>query len=206
MCISSLLDLPDRSGVFYVVHPPSWSTANIREFFQPWNLLSYDRHDAKTHIVGMPLLKETTETRKNLRRRNPLNRFWSCLVLAKMRATDRNLIITSYAEFHRLDVSKIKTKEPNHLFDVDPANRKSTKRTYVDKDAVESMEVVTPDPVCIFASFDEADFIVLSSQRSSRPRKHPCLNRLEPMTMSPQVARAVQRSNNCSSRRRKREV
>jgi hypothetical protein len=57
-------------------------------------------------------------------------------VLAKMRANDKNLIIAPYGEYHQLDSTKIKIKEPNHLFDIDPNNRKSNKRTYVDKDAV----------------------------------------------------------------------
>ena len=62
-----------------------------------------------------------------------------------MRANEKNLIITPYAEYNHLDVSKIKIKEPNHLFDVDPSNRKSNKRAYVDKDAVTSTsETTTP--------------------------------------------------------------
>jgi hypothetical protein len=59
-------------------------------------------------------------------------------VLAKMRANDKNFIITPYAEYNRLDVSTIKIREPDHLFDIDPANRRSNKRVYVDKDAVAS--------------------------------------------------------------------
>ncbi len=62
-----------------------------------------------------------------------------------MRANEKNLIITPYAEYNHLDISKIKIKEPNHLFDVDPSNRKSNKRAYVDKDAVTSTpETTTP--------------------------------------------------------------
>ncbi len=57
-------------------------------------------------------------------------------MLTKLRANDKNLIITPYAEYKNLDSSKIKIKEPNHLFDVDPNNRKSNKRAYIDKDAV----------------------------------------------------------------------
>lgn len=57
------------------------------------------------------------------------------LVLAKLRAIDKNVVITPYAAYHRLDPSKIKIKEPNHLFDIDPSNRRSNKRTFVDKDA-----------------------------------------------------------------------
>lgn len=53
-----------------------------------------------------------------------------------MRANEKNLIITPYAEYNHLDISTIKIKEPNHLFDVDPSNRKSNKRPYVDRDAV----------------------------------------------------------------------
>jgi hypothetical protein len=56
-------------------------------------------------------------------------------VLTKLRANDKNLIITPYGEYHQLDNTKIKIKEPNHLFDVDPNNRKSNKRVYNDKDA-----------------------------------------------------------------------
>jgi hypothetical protein len=52
-----------------------------------------------------------------------------------MRANDKNLIITPYAEYNHLDSSQIKIKEPNHLFDVDPNNRRSNKRVYIDKDA-----------------------------------------------------------------------
>jgi hypothetical protein len=61
-----------------------------------------------------------------------------------MRANEKNLIITPYAEYNHLDVSKLKIKEPNHLFDVDPSNRKSNKRAYVDKDAITSTQEVTP--------------------------------------------------------------
>lgn len=57
-------------------------------------------------------------------------------MLTKLRATDKNITVTPYAEYHHLDTSTIKIKEPNHLFDVDPSNRKSNKRVYVDKDAV----------------------------------------------------------------------
>jgi hypothetical protein len=66
------------------------------------------------------------------------------LVLTKMRANEKNLIITPYAEYNHLDVSKLKIKEPNHLFDVDPSNRKSNKRVYLDKDAITSTQEVTP--------------------------------------------------------------
>ncbi|CAF5004171.1 unnamed protein product [Rotaria sp. Silwood1] len=57
-------DLPDRSCVFYVIHPQTWSTANIREFFSQWNLLSYDRFDLTTHILAVSLKKDTIETSK----------------------------------------------------------------------------------------------------------------------------------------------
>jgi hypothetical protein len=52
-----------------------------------------------------------------------------------MRAMNNNLIITPYAEFKHLDVTKIKIKEPNHLFDIDPTKRNPYKRTpiYVTK-------------------------------------------------------------------------
>lgn len=51
-----------------------------------------------------------------------------------MRDNDKNLTITPYLEYNQLDSSKIKIKEPNHLFDVDPNNRRSNKRPYVDRD------------------------------------------------------------------------
>jgi len=57
-------DLPDRSCVFYVNHPSTWSTGNIREFFSQWNLLSYDRFDLTTHIIGVSLKKDTIDTSK----------------------------------------------------------------------------------------------------------------------------------------------
>jgi hypothetical protein len=98
-------DLSDRSCVFYITHP---STGNIREFFSQWNLLSYDRCDLTTHII--------------------------VLVLTEMRANDRNLIITPNAEYNHFDASKIKIKEADHLFDIDPNNRKSNQRVYIDKE------------------------------------------------------------------------
>jgi len=55
-----------------------------------------------------------------------------------MRANDVGLQITPYAEFNQIDTTKIKIKEPNHLFDIDPNNRKSNKRTYVDRDATQT--------------------------------------------------------------------
>lgn len=60
------------------------------------------------------------------------------LVLKKMRENIKNLTIRSYAEFHNLDASQIKPKQVNPLFDVDPANRKSNKRDYNDKDEVKT--------------------------------------------------------------------
>lgn len=57
-------------------------------------------------------------------------------MLTKLRTNDKNLIITPYAEYKHLDTTVIKIKEPNHLFDVDPSNRKSNKRPYIDKDAL----------------------------------------------------------------------
>ena len=54
-----------------------------------------------------------------------------------MRTNDKNFVITPYAEFHSLDTSKIKIKELDHLLDVDPENRRSNKRPYVDRDAIE---------------------------------------------------------------------
>jgi hypothetical protein len=49
-----------------------------------------------------------------------------------MRALDTNLNIISYAQFHHLDLSKIKIRQPNHLFDVDPTKRNSNKRVRAD--------------------------------------------------------------------------
>jgi len=112
-------DLPDRSCVFYVTHPPTWSTGNVREFFSQWNLLTYERFDLTTHTIAVSLKKDTIDT-----------------MLTKMRANDKNLIITPYAEYNHLDTSTIKIKEPNHLFDVDPNNRRSNKRVYMDRDPV----------------------------------------------------------------------
>jgi hypothetical protein len=57
-------DLPDRSCVFYVNHSETITTGNIREFFSQWNLLSYDRFDLTTHIVGVSLKKDTIDTSK----------------------------------------------------------------------------------------------------------------------------------------------
>ena len=58
------LDLPDRSCVFYITHPSTWSSGNVREFFSPWNLLSHDRVDLTTHAVAVSLKKDTVETSK----------------------------------------------------------------------------------------------------------------------------------------------
>lgn len=56
-----------------------------------------------------------------------------------MRALDTHLIIIPYAQFHHLDLSKIKIRQPNHLFDVDPTKRNSNKRVRVDvQDATSS--------------------------------------------------------------------
>ncbi|CAF1293647.1 unnamed protein product [Rotaria sordida] len=112
-------DLPDRSCVFYVTHPQRWSTINIHEYFSQWNLLAYDRLDLTTHIIAVSLKNDTKET-----------------MLTKMRANDKNLIITSYAEYNRLDPSKIKIKQPSHLFDIVLNNRKSNKQTFNDKNVV----------------------------------------------------------------------
>lgn len=58
----SFAELPDRSGVFYVKHPSSVTTSFLRDFFQTWNLLTYDRLDPSTYVVGLALKNETTET------------------------------------------------------------------------------------------------------------------------------------------------
>ena len=70
MLIFMFKDLPDRSCVFYVNHPESWSTGNIREFFSQWNLLSYDRFDIRTHIIGVSLKKDTIDTSKDFQKLN----------------------------------------------------------------------------------------------------------------------------------------
>ncbi|CAF3927703.1 unnamed protein product [Rotaria sp. Silwood1] len=54
--------LPDRSCVFYVTHPKTWSTTNIREFFSQWNLCAYDQLDSITHIIAVSLENDTMET------------------------------------------------------------------------------------------------------------------------------------------------
>ncbi|CAF1573125.1 unnamed protein product [Rotaria sp. Silwood1] len=112
-------DLPDRSCIFYVSHPQTWSTANVREYFSQWNLLAYDQLDLTTHIIAVSLEKDTIQT-----------------ILSKMRANDKNLIITPYAEYHHLDTSKIKTKELDPLFDLNPNNRRSNNWVCIDNDTV----------------------------------------------------------------------
>jgi len=49
-----------------------------------------------------------------------------------MRAENTNLNIISYAQFHQLDPSKIKIRQPNHLFDIDPRKTNPNKRTRAD--------------------------------------------------------------------------
>ncbi|CAF4886943.1 unnamed protein product [Rotaria sp. Silwood1] len=112
-------DLPDRSCIFYVSHPQTWSTANVRGYFSQWNLLAYDQLDLTTHIIAVSLENDTIQT-----------------ILSKMRANEKNLIITPYAEYHRLDTSKIKTKELDPLFDLNPNNRRSNNWVCIDKDTV----------------------------------------------------------------------
>ncbi|CAF4355655.1 unnamed protein product [Rotaria sp. Silwood2] len=113
--------------VFYVTHPQTWSTANIREIFSQWNLRACDQLDSITHIIAVSLENDTTET-----------------MLTKMRVNDRNLIITSYAVYNDLHTSKIKIKQHDHLFDIDLNKRKSNKRTYDDKNVATSTQEVTP--------------------------------------------------------------
>ena len=55
-----------------------------------------------------------------------------------MRANAKDFTIVSYAEYHQLDPSNVKVKEPNHLFDTDLTNRKSLRRTIADRDAAEA--------------------------------------------------------------------
>lgn len=57
-------DLPDRSGVFYVKHPPTWSTLSLRQYFQQWGFPFLERCNSTTHIVALPLTGQTTDTRK----------------------------------------------------------------------------------------------------------------------------------------------
>lgn len=132
MIIEIHLDLPDRSCVFYVTHPENWSTGNVREFFSQWTLLTYERVNSTTHAVAVSLKKDTLETSKSHLHPSLISHCFS--VLTKMRANDKNLTITPYLEYHQLDSSQVKIKEPNHLFDVDPNNRRSNKRAYVDRD------------------------------------------------------------------------
>jgi len=58
-------ELPDRSGVFYVKHPESWSTFNIRQYFQRWGYPFTESCDSTMHIVALRLQNETTDTRKH---------------------------------------------------------------------------------------------------------------------------------------------
>ena len=66
--------------------------------------------------------------------------------MGKMRAGDAHLNISSYAQFHRLDFSKIKIRQPNPLFDIDPARRNPNRGS----DAAPENEV--PSSVCLFFS------------------------------------------------------
>ncbi|CAF1426328.1 unnamed protein product [Rotaria sp. Silwood1] len=118
--------LPDRSCVFYVTHPKTWSTTNIREFFSQWNLCAYDQLDSITHIIAVSLENDTMET-----------------MLTKMRTNDRNLIITSYAVYNDLDTSNRQIMSHDHLFHFDLNKRKSNKRTYDDQIGVTSNQKVT---------------------------------------------------------------
>lgn len=134
------LDLPDRSCVFYVTHPENVSTGNIREFFSQWTLLSYERINPTKHAVAVSLKKDTLDTSNPFLHR--ISSFTRFSVLTKMRANDKNLTITPYHEYHQLDSSQVKVKEPNHLFDVDPNNRRSNKRPYVDRDAAAAVSLL----------------------------------------------------------------
>jgi hypothetical protein len=86
-----------------------------------------------------------------------------------LRANDKNLIITSYAEYHHLDASNIKVKEPNHLFDVDPAARKANRRSYIDKDAVEAASTAAVSQTSMIEALID-DIFLLSRWKS----QHPC--------------------------------
>ncbi|CAF2808727.1 unnamed protein product [Rotaria sp. Silwood2] len=141
-------DLPDRSCVFYVTHPQTWPTVNIHEYFSQWNLLAYDRLDLTTHIIAVSLKKGTKEK-----------------MLTKMRANDKNLIITSYAEYNRLDYSKIKVKQPNNLFDINPNNGKSNKRTCNNQNTFTTTTIIAT-PVDI--SPDPTENPIQTTRRKSR--------------------------------------
>ena len=132
-------DLPDRSGVFYIKHGGSLTVSHLRDFLHTWNLLSHDRVDPTTYVVGLSMKNDTVETSSACEVFSSSDSLsFLSLVLTKLRGNDKNLIVTSYAEYHQLDASSIKVKEPNHLFDVDPSARKSNRRAYVDKDAAET--------------------------------------------------------------------
>lgn len=45
-----------------------------------------------------------------------------------MREQNNTFNIYSYAQFHRLDLAKMKIRQPNPLFDVDPSKRNSDQR------------------------------------------------------------------------------
>jgi hypothetical protein len=71
-----------------------------------------------------------------------------------MRATDTNLIIIPYVEFNQLDLSKIKIRQPNHLFDIDPTKNNSNKRTRVDAlDVISTMVSSHLSLILIFITF-----------------------------------------------------
>ncbi len=147
--------------MFYITHPSTWSTGNIREFFSQWFLLSYDRIDLTTHVIAVSLKKDTIDTSKYVHQF--FTHYSFLLVLAKMRANDKNLIIAPYGEYHQLDSTKIKIKEPNHLFDIDPNNRKSNKRTYVDKDAVPTS---VSENFLFFSEKNSIEFLRFCRQRN----------------------------------------
>jgi hypothetical protein len=60
----SCKELPDRSGIFYVKHPQTWSPFNIRRYFQQWGRPFCEKYDSTTEIVALSLQNETTDSRK----------------------------------------------------------------------------------------------------------------------------------------------
>ncbi len=63
MLFFSCKDLPDRSGIFYVKHPQSWSPLDMRRYFQKWGHPFCEACDPTTEIVALPLKNETTDSR-----------------------------------------------------------------------------------------------------------------------------------------------
>ena len=58
-----------------------------------------------------------------------------------MRSVNKNLNIVSYAQHHQIDISKIKIRQPNHLFDVNSSKKNSNKRVHIDNQVLISTDV-----------------------------------------------------------------